>query len=105
MHSIYLRTDFPNGRSHILFKLLDSPIPELNHFLLVLNRKGVLWVDVYWPYDSESERCSRVLSELDFWHTFREWRLAGLKLGSSETVAEFLAHKQLAAHHMLEEKN
>lgn len=97
MKPVYIRTDYPSGRSHILLKILDSPDPELNHFLLVLSRKGMLWVDVFWPYNDESEHYSRIVPEKEFWQTFREWRLQGITLGSNETVAQFLAYKRLFA--------
>lgn len=96
MKLIYNRTDFPNGRTHILMRDADSPSPELVHFVLVLSNKGTLWVDVYWPYDEESERYTRRISEHQFWQTFREWRLNGVKLGNTERVAETLARKQLS---------
>lgn len=96
MKLIYNRTDFPNGRSHILMRDVDSPSPELVHFVLVLSNKGTLWVDVFWPYDEESERYTRRISEQQFWQTFREWRLNGVTLGNSERVAEMMARKQLS---------
>ncbi|HVJ50371.1 hypothetical protein [Desulfitobacterium sp.] len=96
MKLIYNRTDFPSGRSHILMRDVDSPSPELVHFVLVLTNKGTLWVDVFWPYDEESERYTRRISEQQYWQTFREWRLNGVKLGNSERVAENLARKQLS---------
>ena len=96
----YLRTDFPNGRSHILMHDSESPIPELVHFVLVLSNKGTLWVDVFWPYDQESEGYTRSISEQQFWQTFREWRLHGLLLGDSEKVAEMLARKRLSKKHL-----
>jgi hypothetical protein len=96
MKLVYLRTDFPSGRSHILIRDAESPSPELVHFVLVLTNKGTLWVDVYWPFDEESERLTRRISEQQFWQTFREWRLNGVKLGNSENVAEILARRQLS---------
>jgi hypothetical protein len=91
----YLQTDFPNGRSHILIRNLDSTNTELLHYVLVLSNRGKLWVDVFWPYDDESERYTYSISEQQFWRTFREWRLQGLVLGDSSRVAEILAQKQL----------
>jgi hypothetical protein len=73
----------------------DSPTPELNHFVLVLSSKGTLWVDVFWPYDEESERYTRRISEQQFWQSFREWRLKGLNFGDNERVAQVLAKRQL----------
>lgn len=96
MKLVYLRTDFPNGRVHILMRDVESPNPELNHFVLVLTNKGTLWVDVFWPYDEESERYTRRISEQQFWQTFREWRLNGVNLGDSERVAQVLAKRQLS---------
>ncbi|MDA8227683.1 MAG: hypothetical protein M0T74_08260 [Desulfitobacterium hafniense] len=95
MKLVFMRTDFPTGRSHILIRDLESPNPELVHFVLVLTNKGTLWVDVFWPYDEESEKYTRRISELQFWQTFREWRLEGLTLGDSGRVAEILARRQL----------
>lgn len=92
----YLRTDFPNGRSHILMHDSESPIPELVHFMLVLSNKGTLWVDVFWPFDSESDKYTGRISEQQFWQTFREWRLKGIFLGDSGKVAEMLAKKRLS---------
>lgn len=92
----YMRTDFPNGRSHILMRDAESANPELVHFVLVLSNKGTLWVDVFWPYDEEAERYTRRISEQLFWQTFREWRLQGVVLGDSTQVAEMLARRQLA---------
>jgi len=92
----YLRTDFPNGRSHILMHDSESPIPELVHFMLVLSNKGTLWVDVFWPFDSESDKYTGRISEQQFWQTFREWRLQGILLGDSGKVAEMLAKKRLS---------
>jgi len=96
MKLIYMRTDFPNGRSHILMRDIESPNPELVHFVLVLSNKGDLWVDVFWPYDEEAEGYTRRISEQQFWQNFREWRLNGVVLGDSGRVAEMLARKQLA---------
>jgi hypothetical protein len=96
MKLVYMRTDFPTGRTHILIRDIESPSPELIHFFLVLSNKGTLWVDVFWPYDEESERYTRRISEQQFWQTFREWRLNGVKLGDSERVAEVLARRQLS---------
>ena len=95
MKLVYLKTDFPSGRSHILMRNTESPTPELNHFLLVLTNKGTLWVDVFWPYDDESERYTRRISEQQFWQIFREWRLNGVQLGDNEQVAAVLARRQL----------
>ncbi|WP_088186275.1 hypothetical protein [Desulfosporosinus sp. FKA] len=95
MKLTYVRTDFPNGRSHILMRDSESPNPELVHFLLVLSNKGTVWVDVFWPYDEESEGFTRRISEQQFWQTFREWRLQGIKLGDNGRVADMLARKQL----------
>lgn len=95
MHLTYLQTDFPNGRSHILIRDLDSPNPELVHFVLVLSNKGTLWVDVFWPYDEEFEKYTWEISEQQFWQTFREWRLQGILLGDSEKVATMLAKRHL----------
>ncbi|MHB8124828.1 MAG: hypothetical protein ACYDEJ_04145 [Desulfitobacteriaceae bacterium] len=96
MKLVYMRTDFPNGLSHILMEDTESPNPELVHFVLVLSNKGTLWVDVFWPYDEESDRYSRKISERQFWQTFREWRLHGISMGDSGKVAEMLSRKRLA---------
>ena len=96
MKLTYIRTDFPNGRTHILMRDTEFPSQELVHFLLVLSNKGTLWVDVFWPYDEESERYTRRISEQQFWQTFREWRLQGILLGDNGKVAEMLARKRLA---------
>ncbi|MHB1651182.1 MAG: hypothetical protein ACYCVD_01735 [Desulfitobacteriaceae bacterium] len=96
MKLIYMRTDFPSGRSHILIRDTEAPNPELVHFMLVLSNKGTLWVDVFWPFDEEAERFTRRISEQQFWQTFREWRLKGMILGDSGRVAEILARKRLA---------
>jgi hypothetical protein len=74
---------------------LDTVNEELQHYILVLSTSGKLWVDVFWPYDEESEQYTYSVSEQQFWRTFREWRLQGLVLGDSEKVAEILARKQL----------
>jgi hypothetical protein len=95
MRVIYLQTDFPNGRSHILMRNTDTANAELHHYILVLSSKGKLWVDVFWPHDEESEKYTRNISEEQFWHTFREWRLNGLVLGDNGTVAKILARKHL----------
>ncbi len=95
MKLIYIRTDFPNGRSHILMRDTESTNPELVHFVMVLSNKGTLWVDVFWPYDQESEEYTHRISEQQFWQTFREWRLQGILLGDSGKVAELLARKRL----------
>ena len=92
----YNRTDFPNGRSHILMRDLEFSNPELVHFVLVLTKKGTLWVDVFWPYDEEAEEHTYKISEQQFWQTFREWRLQGVILGDSSKVAELLAQKRLS---------
>jgi hypothetical protein len=92
----YIRTDFPNGRTHILIRNSEFTSQELVHFLLVLSNKGTLWVDVYWPYDEESERYTRRISEQQFWQIFREWRLQGIVLGDNGKVADLLARKRLA---------
>jgi hypothetical protein len=96
MKLVYIRTDFPSGRSHILMRDLESPNPELVHFVLVLSNKGTLWVDVFWPYDEESERYTQRISELQFWQTFREWRLQGINLGDNGKVAKMLAKRRLS---------
>ncbi|GAB6174875.1 hypothetical protein JCM15765_43530 [Paradesulfitobacterium aromaticivorans] len=96
MKLVYMRTDFPSGRSHILMRDVESPNPELVHFVLVLTNKGTMWVDVFWPYDEESERYTRRISEQQFWQTFRDWRLGGVVLGDSGKVAEILARRRLA---------
>ena len=96
MKFVYLRTDFPSGRSHILMRNIEYPNPELSHYVLVLTNKGTLWVDVFWPYDEEAESYTRKISEQKFWQAFREWRLDGINLGDSEKVAEMLARKLLA---------
>ncbi len=96
MKLVYMRTDFPSGRSHLLMGDAESPHPELVHFVLVLSNKGTLWVDVFWPYDEESERYTRRISEQQFWQTFREWRLRGISMGDSGKVAEMLGRKRLA---------
>ncbi|WP_206812283.1 hypothetical protein [Paradesulfitobacterium ferrireducens] len=96
MKLVYMRTDFPNGRSHILMRDVESPNPELVHFVLVLTNRGTMWVDVFWPYDEESERYTRRISEQQFWQTFRDWRLKGVVLGDSGKVAEILARRRLA---------
>ncbi len=95
MKLVYIRTDFPNGRSHILMQDSESYNPELLHFVLVLTNKGTLWVDVFWPFDEESEEYTRRISEQQFWQTFREWRLQGILLGDSGKVAGILARKRL----------
>lgn len=96
MKLVYMRTDFPNARSHILIKDLESPNPELVHFVLVLSNKGTLWVDVFWPFDEEAERYTRRISEQQFWQIFRDWRLKGMFLGDSGKVAAMLARKRLS---------
>ncbi|HZK83739.1 MAG TPA: hypothetical protein VFC58_03510 [Desulfosporosinus sp.] len=96
MKLIYIRTDFPNGRSHILIRDTEFTYPELIHFVMVISNKGILWVDVFWPYDEESEGYTHPISEDQFWLTFREWRLQGIVLGDSEKVAEILARKRLS---------
>ncbi|CAA7601171.1 Hypothetical protein DEACI_1824 [Acididesulfobacillus acetoxydans] len=96
MKLVYIRTDFPSGRSHILIRDAEAPSPELVHFMLVLSNKGTLWVDVFWPYDEEAERYTRRISEQQFWQLFREWRLKGMVLGDNGRVAEMLARKRLA---------
>ncbi|HHV64738.1 MAG TPA: hypothetical protein GXX46_06680 [Peptococcaceae bacterium] len=95
MKLAYLQTDFPNGRSHILIRDLDSTNSELQHYVLVLSNNGKLWVDVFWPYDEEAEQYTYNISEQQFWRTFREWRLKGLVLGDNEKVAEIIARKHL----------
>lgn len=99
MKLVYIRTDFPGGRSHILMRDLESPNPELVHFVLVLSNNGTLWVDVFWPYDEEFEINTRRISEQQFWQTFREWRLQGILLGDSEKVAKMLAKRRLSKIH------
>jgi len=96
MKLIYNRTDFPNGRSHILMRDTEFDYPELVHFVMMISNKGTLWVDVFWPYDQESEGYTHAISELQFWQTFREWRLQGIRLGDSGKVAEMLARKRLS---------
>lgn len=95
MRLIYIRTDFPNGRSHVLMRDTESIYPELVHFVMVLSNRGTLWVDVFWPYDQESEGYTSRISEQQFWQTFREWRLQGILLGDSEKVAKMLARRRL----------
>ncbi|NLI93642.1 MAG: hypothetical protein GX434_16055 [Peptococcaceae bacterium] len=95
MKLTYLQTDYPNGRSHILMRNLDTVNPELHHYVLVLSSRCELWVDVFWPYDEEVEKYTYTITEQQFWRTFREWRLQGLELGDSGKVAEILAQKQL----------
>lgn len=99
MKLVYMRTDFPNGRSHILMRDSESTNPELVHFILVLSNKGTLWVDVFWPYDDEAEDYTRRISEQQFWQTFRDWRLQGILLGDSGKVAEMLARRRLSMKH------
>lgn len=96
MNFVYLKTDFPNGRSHILMRDSESPNSELFHYVLVLSNKGTMWVDVFWPYDEESEGYSHRISEQQFWQLFREWRLQGIVLGDSGRVAGSLAKKRLS---------
>ena len=96
MKLAYLQTDFPNGVSHILMRNLDATNSELHHYILVLSNRGKLWVDVFWPIDEESEDYTHIISEQQFWHNFREWRLQGLVFGDSEKVAQILARKHLA---------
>ena len=96
MKLIYIRTDFPNGRSHILIRDTEFTYPELVHFVMVLSNKATLWVDVFWPYDQESEGYTHTISEQQFWLTFREWRLQGVRLGDNGKVAEMLARKRLS---------
>ncbi|KLU63335.1 hypothetical protein CEB3_c03150 [Peptococcaceae bacterium CEB3] len=91
---IYLRSEFPSGRSNILMSDGKAHNSELFHFVLVLSDNGVLWVDVFWPYDEDIYTWA--ISEREFWETFREWRLRGLSLGDSGRVAEKLAHKCLS---------
>ena len=105
MKFTYNRTDFPNGRVHILMRDCESPNPELIHFALVLSNKGTLWVDVFWPYDEESERYTRRISEHQFWLTFREWRLQGMLLGDNGKVAGMLAKKRLCLSKKYREKD
>ena len=92
----YIRTDFPDGRSHIILKNTEFTFPELVHFVMVLSNKGTLWVDVFWPYDEESEAYTYRISEQQFWQIFREWRLQGVVLGDTERVAEIMAKKLLS---------
>ena len=96
MKLAYVRTDFPGGLSHIILKNNDFTFPELVHFVLVLSNKGTLWVDVFWPYDEQSEEYTYRISEQQFWQLFREWRLQGMVLGDSERVAEIMAKKLLS---------
>lgn len=91
----FLQTNFPNGRSQILMRNIDNPNIELHHYIMVLSNRGELWVDVFWPFDEETEKKTFGISEQQFWHTFRDWRLTGLELGDSSQVAEMLAKKQL----------
>ncbi len=95
MKLTYLQTNFPNDRSHILMRNIDSTNVQLHHYILVLSNKGKLWVDVFWPYDEESEKYTHQISEQQFWHNFRDWRLQGIVLGDSEKVAQILARRQL----------
>lgn len=88
-----MRSDFPGGRSHILMYDNESHNPELVHFVLVFSSNGTLWVDVFWPYDEEAY--TRMITEQQFWQTFREWRLRGMSLGDSHKVAERLSRKYL----------
>ena len=66
MKLVYLQTDFPNGRSHILMRNLDAVSSELHHYILVLSNNGRLWVDVFWVIDEESEDYTRLISEQQF---------------------------------------
>jgi hypothetical protein len=74
---------------------LDDLNTELHHFVLVLDDHGQLWVDVFWPIDEDNEPFTAPLTEKQFWRIFREWRLLGLSLGDSSTVAEVFAQKQM----------
>lgn len=96
MKLIYNRTDFPSGRSHILMRDTEFDYPELVHFVMMISNRGTLWVDVFWPYDKESEGYTHEISEQQFWQTSREWRLQGMRLGDSEKVAQILARKRLS---------
>lgn len=93
MKQVYLRSDFPDGRSHILMCDNGSHNPELVHFVLFYSNSGTLWVDVFWPYDEDAY--TQMITEQQFWQTFREWRLRGISLGDSGKVAEKLARKYL----------
>ncbi len=95
MKLIYMQTDFPSGRSHILMRNIDIQHSELHHYVLALSNHGELWVDVFWPYDEESELYTTAITEKQFWRIFREWRLQGLYLGDNNIVAETLARKHL----------
>lgn len=95
MKLVYLQTDFPNGRSHILMRNTEANKSELRHYVLVLSNTGKLWVDVFWPLDEEAEKYTYTITEQQYWHTFREWRLQGLTLGDNGRVAEILARKHL----------
>jgi len=96
MKLVYLRTDFPNCRSRILLRNIDSDNnPQLHHYILVLSNIGELWVDIFWPHDEDSEKYTTSLSEQQFWRIFREWRLHGITLGDNNRVAEILAKKEL----------
>lgn len=74
MKTVYMRTDFSSGRSHIFVRDQVSPPSEHVH----------------------AEHLTRAISEQDFWQTFREWRLGGLTLGDNERIAQMLARKRLA---------
>lgn len=95
MKLIYIRTDFPDGRSRIIMKNTEFDYKELVHFIMVLSNKGTLWVDVFWPYDEEVEENTYRISEQQFWLLFREWRLQGMVLGDNEKAAENIAKKLL----------
>lgn len=95
MKLVYAKTDFPDGRSNILIRNLSASNPELCHYILFLTSKGKLWIDVFWPVDEESEKYTTRISEDKFWHTFRQWRLNGIELGSNEKIAEMFAQQHL----------
>ncbi len=96
MKLTYKHIEFANGLSHIVMEDCESPNPELVHYVLVLSNKGILWVDVFWPADEETNNSSRIISEQQFWQTFREWRLRGISMGDSEEAAEMFSRRRLA---------
>lgn len=93
MKKVYMRSDFPGGRSHVLMCDAESHNPELVHFILILSNTGTLWVDVFWPYDEEAY--TQVITKQQFWQIFREWRSSGMSIGDSNKVAERLSRKYL----------
>ncbi|UWG95622.1 hypothetical protein LPY66_11915 [Dehalobacter sp. DCM] len=96
MKLVYAKTDFPDGRSSILMRNQAASSSELCHYVLYLTSKGKLWIDVFWPFDEESEKHTTRISEEKFWHTFRQWRLKGIELGSNEKIAQILAQQHLS---------